>query len=445
MIRSISRTIAIIIAVIIIIAIIAGIYILTLPGRGPATTPSPTTTTPTTTSPSPTTPTSPTTSPTPAPPIKIGAVLPLSEPGAYESGAEMKKALELAVEEINEAGGVLGRRVELVVEDTAGLPEKGTAAMEKLITQDKVVGVVGEFHSSVAVAEIEVAHKYHVPFIVSEAWSDKITAAHYPEVFRIAPANTLFYTKIGKFLADSGFKKVAIIAENTDWGLEVAEIIKNELEKAGAKIIGPYTAERTVTDFTPQILEIKRHNPDLLVDVFTGTGGYLIVKQAYENGLAPSPTCALISMSTSTLYPEFWETTREAGVYVMTKTTMIKGLELSPKTKPFIEKFKSKYGREPTFAAMEAYDSIYVLVEAIKQAGSTDPDAIISTLEKITYTGVLGEISFSTQKEPPMAYHQWLGFHVFVIQYTKTGQSPDDAAIVYPPEFKTSEIQYPSG
>ncbi|RLG50417.1 MAG: ABC transporter substrate-binding protein, partial [Thermoproteota archaeon] len=71
--------------------------------------------------------------------------------------------------------------------------------------------------------------------------------------------------------------------------------------------------------------------------------------------------------------------------------------------------------------------------------------AVIKALEEIEYLGTLGKISFSTQRDPPMAYHQWLGFNVFMIQYTEVGQSPDEAAIVYPPEYATSPIQYPPG
>src|SRR5262249_41417952 len=94
-----------------------------------------------------------------ADPIKVGWVGPLSPPGGYAEGALMKQAAEVAAEEINAKGGVLGRPIQLIAQDTRGKPEEGTAAAERLISQDKVVAITGEFHSSVFLAEMDVAHK----------------------------------------------------------------------------------------------------------------------------------------------------------------------------------------------------------------------------------------------------------------------------------------------
>ena len=123
--------------------------------------------------------------------IKIGAVAPLSAPGSVTGGTTMRAAFEIALEEINAAGGVLGKPVELVLLDTEGLPERGTAGMERLISQEGVAGVVGEYHSAVAMTEMEVAHANNVPIVFAETWSDAITESQYPEVFRIAPMSSL--------------------------------------------------------------------------------------------------------------------------------------------------------------------------------------------------------------------------------------------------------------
>src|SRR5262249_21931358 len=98
-----------------------------------------------------------------ADPIKVGWVGPLSPPGGYAEGALMKQAAELAAEEINAKGGVLGRPIQVVFQDTRGQPEEGTAAAERLISQEKVVAITGEFHSSVFLAEMEVAHNAGIP------------------------------------------------------------------------------------------------------------------------------------------------------------------------------------------------------------------------------------------------------------------------------------------
>ena len=159
-----------------------------------------------------------------ADPIMIGWVGPLSPPGGYAEGTNMKNAAELAATEINAQGGILGRPVEIVYADTRGMPAEGRTAAERLIQQNKVVAVFGEFHSPVALAEMEVYHKYGIPFMACDVWSDQITGKGYPEVFRNAPAVSLIDVTIGQWMAAAGFKNVAIIAEKDDVGLSARTI-----------------------------------------------------------------------------------------------------------------------------------------------------------------------------------------------------------------------------
>ena len=119
--------------------------------------------------------------------IRIGGVGPLSSPGDVATGVAMNFTMNLAVKDINAKGGVLGKTLEMVFGDTEGLPERGTAVAERLITEDHVVAITGEAHSAVGLAELEVAHKYGIPIVFAETWSDAITTTGYPEVFRIAP------------------------------------------------------------------------------------------------------------------------------------------------------------------------------------------------------------------------------------------------------------------
>ena len=107
-----------------------------------------------------------------ADPIKIGVTIAQSPPGSVSQGTQVKDGVEVAAKIINDAGGVLGRPIELVVEDTQGIPEKARAAVEKLITRDKVVAVIGEHQSSSVLAAIEVAHRYNVPYVNTNGWAD---------------------------------------------------------------------------------------------------------------------------------------------------------------------------------------------------------------------------------------------------------------------------------
>ncbi|MBN8903545.1 MAG: ABC transporter substrate-binding protein, partial [Rhodospirillales bacterium] len=160
-----------------------------------------------------------------ADPIVLGWVGPLSPPGGYAEGTNMKYAAEIALDEINAQGGLLGRPVQIVYADTRGMPAEGRTAAERLVTQNKAVAVFGEFHSPVALAEIEVFHKYGIPFMACDVWSDQITAKGYPEVFRNAPSVSLIDVTIGKWIAAAGFKRIAIIAEKNDVGLAARTLV----------------------------------------------------------------------------------------------------------------------------------------------------------------------------------------------------------------------------
>lgn len=376
--------------------------------------------------------------------IKIGGVGPLSAPGSFESGKEMKMAMEQAVEEINGTGGVLGKKVVLVFEDTQGLPEKGTAAMERLVEKEKAVAVVGEFHSSVAKAEIEVANRLKIPLIIAEAWADVITGKQYKYVFRIAPANSLFYRKIADWIQAAGFKNVVMITENSDYGIGVERVIRGALKTAGIKMTS-ITAERTIQDFTPQLLRFKLSTPrpDLLFGIFTGAGELLMVKQAHEIGFAPTRETAMFAVGTDALHEEFWEITGQSGKYTLTKTGYYPGIKFTEKTDPFIKRFRQKFKREPTFAAMEAYEAVYLVADAIQRAGSTDPDAMVTALENTRYTGLRGVIRFSLDREPAYMYHQWPGTPSFVIQYTEVDQPYTDALLLWPKEYSNGNLQKP--
>ena len=121
--------------------------------------------------------------------IKIGVVGPRTGPAAA-TGKAFEEGIAIALDHINAKGGVLGKPLEVVFEDTAGVPEKAASGFEKLVTRDKVPIVVGESHSSSALAEIEVANRYKIPLIICEAWHDDITKKNYKWVFRAGPANS---------------------------------------------------------------------------------------------------------------------------------------------------------------------------------------------------------------------------------------------------------------
>jgi branched-chain amino acid transport system substrate-binding protein len=379
-----------------------------------------------------------------AEPIMIGWVGPLSPPGGYAEGTNMKNAAVLAAEEINAAGGILGRKVEISYADTRGMPAEGRTAAERLITQNKVVAVFGEFHSPVALAEMEVYHKYGIPFMACDVWSDEITAKGYPEVFRNAPAVSLIDVTIGQWIVAAGFKNVAIIAEKDDVGLAQRTLVQQQLTKAGVKF-SAVDADPNLTDFTAQILRFKSENPayDFFISFYAEAGAYTMVRQAHDLGFAPTPTCGIYNSGGAAVDPTFWENVGEAGKYLVTENVGLPQASWNDKTKAFVKAYKARSkGADPSGAVMESYDAAWLLFDAIKTAGGTDPKAIIKALEDTKYVGVRGQYSFSTSKDPAWHYHQFLSAPLTILQYAEVKQSQADAPIVWPRKYATVPYTY---
>lgn len=365
--------------------------------------------------------------------IKIGGLAPLSPPGGVQSGESLRDGMAIAVEEINAAGGILGKQVEVVVEDTSGVPEKGIAAFERLASKEGVVAITGEAHSAVCTAVGPVAQKYDIAFVAAECWSDAVTAALMPQVFRITVANSLVYSVAADWVKEAGFKNIAIIAENSDWGFGVIDVFTKNLESTGAKITS-FTAERTVSDFTPQLLQLKRADPkpDLIVAGFTGSNLLLMLRQAADLGVAPSTDTAIFAAGSDALEPEFWNVVGEGGVGVIANPAGLPGKPDTEKSRAFAKAFEAKFNRPPNAVAMEGYDGLMVVAEAIKKAGNTDRKAVQDAMRSVEWEGTRGKINFPQTQEPAWKFQQWPEVPIFVIQYTEANQAPVDAAILWP-------------
>jgi ABC-type branched-subunit amino acid transport system substrate-binding protein len=378
--------------------------------------------------------------------ILIGGFGPLSAPGSYQGGTEMRQAAEMAVDEVNDAGGVLGKEVELIFGDTEGLPERGTAVTERLITQNDVVGLVGEYHSGVALTEMEVAHKYGVPVVFAEPWSDDVTGSGYDEIFRIAPSIDFYSSIATNYIAEVGWEKIVFVVEDSDYGREQSDTWVSQLEEKGITDVEVIFADPATEDFTPILQRIAQDPPDMLAGVITGIGNSRMLRQSCELGLAPTSETAYYA-SIDAQYPEFWENVGECGQYIFFTYVGLPRSLWNDKTEAFMANFEERYGTTPGAPALESYDATQMMLTAIEQAGSTDPAAIIQALEEMEYTGALGNIYFEygnnnplPNDEPAWMWHQWPTPTVMIIQYTEEGQSVDEAAVVFPVERATGEL-----
>ncbi|WP_179137990.1 ABC transporter substrate-binding protein [Candidatus Entotheonella palauensis] len=376
--------------------------------------------------------------------IRVGAVAPLSSPGSYQQGKELLLGLQWAVDDINAKGGLMGKQVKLFVEDSQGKPPEGAKAVEKLITKDKVVGIAGEYHSSVCNAEIEVFHRYGIPFVIGSCWYDGLTAKGYPEVYRTSVFNSKQAENIAGLIKANGIKKVAALVEDTDYGIGIAENIKTMMKVLEVDAEFDFeVVEKTSKDFVPILLKYKtRVKPDLLVVAVTQPGGFLLLKQAHEIHFAPSPgTMVLDGTCTAQNAEVFWSALKDAGQYIMMACPYSSSVQVTELGEAIKKRYIDQFKREPNYLPLQGYDAMFTLLSAIEAAGSTDAKAMMAELDKTKLTGTRGEITFS--KEKGVWHNQWKAVPAFIFQYTAVNQSPADAAILYPPKYANAGIAKP--
>ena len=379
-------------------------------------------------------------------PIKIGGIAPLSAPGTVVGGEAMREAMLIAEEDINAAGGVLGCDIEVVIGDSEGLPEKGAALMEKFITQDGVVAVGGGYHSSVGVASKDVAQRLGVPVVFAETWNDTITGDKQKYIFRIAPLSSWASATIWQFaLTVPGVEKVAILTENTDYGIPASQETAKGLESGGVEST-TFSVDIGTQDYAGIVQRIKAENPDMIITLVTGEAAYNFTQQAADAGIGPLDL-PFVTGQDALESGAYWQNVPD-GQNAFVQRIGVPETQFTEKGKAFAATYKERMGKSDVESyAMEAYDSIAIIAQAIEEAGSTDADAIVTALEGIEHDGTLGKIYFpyGTQKDPSEDdkgdewWHQWPDPALTMIQYQEEGQDSTSAAIVYPDAYKTAE------
>lgn len=385
--------------------------------------------------------------------ITIGASAPLSKPGSVTGGLVMQAAFAIAVDDVNEAGGVLGLPVNLVLYDTEGLPERGTAVAERLITQDCVVAIVGEYHSAVGLTMKEVSNKYQTPTIFAETYNNDITGVQYPEVFRIAPTSAFTAQMDAKWLTDvgdyneDGEINIVVVAENTGYGTGQVDNANTWFPEFDLPAPEVFLTEQTTQDFASVAQRIQALGtvPDAILIKVTGEQSYNLQQQLYEGGVDPTQTI-VVANQVALNHEEYWENVPDGNFAVVPRigpwsaSASETGLE-------FAEKYRAVMGRFPEAYAFEAYDSLLIMADAINRAGSLEPDAIIAALEETDLEGAAGRYYFPYGvNNPPQdagefewMWHQWPEVPLMFLQYTESNQSSDDICVVWPETLANCE------
>jgi ABC-type branched-subunit amino acid transport system substrate-binding protein len=379
-----------------------------------------------------------------ADPILIGLSITRSPPGSVIQGTQIKDAMEIYADMINAKGGVLGRPIKLLIEDNQGLPEKGRSAVEKLITKDKVVAITGAHQSSVCLSEIEVAHRYQTPYVNTNCWADSVRIKGYPEVFNTSPYNFVVAQSMAQTLEAMKVKRVVAFAENTDYGIGLAKGVGEALKQKGSSIEYKFeTLDRASKDFTPAILSLKSNPPDVVVLTMLPPGAYIALNQLYEQGVAASPKTLVYDGAGMADYPDFWQNVKDAGKYMMTIGMYHPDMKMNDLSKQIAVEYKKRTNNDPNRLIYQAVDSLLVVTEAIRQAGSTDSAKILEAMRKGKFDGARGVMTFDST--PGVSFQQWAAIPYVNYQLTDVNQAVGKTTLLQSPgiPLNTTKITFP--
>ncbi|MFV0436077.1 MAG: ABC transporter substrate-binding protein [Desulfopila sp.] len=328
--------------------------------------------------------------------VKIGNIIPLSGPSATV-GQQGKNARELAVKEINAAGGIKslgGAKLELIYSDSESKPEKGVAEAERLINTEKVNVLTGCWNSAVTYPTTAVSERYGIPFIVPVSVADKITEQGFKTVFRIAAKDSWWTRDQFAFLKDmqaefdTKIEKLAFVYENGDWGKGMAASWKERAKAAGYKVVLDEPYPSTATDLSPVVQKIRRSRADVLMLVSNAADAILLTNTlgAYRVQLK-----AIVTSGGGHADPSFLKAAGDNAKYLFDIVEWETDVN-RPGAREANEKYKATYGENLTGEAVDAYVAIYVLADALERAASLDPAKIREALAATDLTSGPGMI-----------------------------------------------------
>lgn len=325
--------------------------------------------------------------------INIGAIGPLSGKSSTY-GQSVKNGAELYIEEINNNGGIDGKKLNLIFEDDQGEQNAAMNAFNKLVDRDKVVAILGGVTSAPTLAIAPKATTAKIPLITPTGTEPNITKNGGEYVFRGCYVDSYQ----GSILADYAInnlksKKAAVLYNvGSDYSKGIADTFKADFEKAGGKVTQFLTYANDDKDFNAQLTKIKSDNPEIVIlpDYYNVVG--LIAKQARD-----------MEITAKFLGGDGWESEDlykiggnavNGALYV---NHYFKG-DSDESVKSFVESYKKKYNVEPDAFAALSYDTTKILVEAIKNAKDLDGEAIKNALKDMKLKGVTGEIHFDENR-----------------------------------------------
>jgi branched-chain amino acid transport system substrate-binding protein len=316
-------------------------------------------------------------------PIRIGALAALTG-GASMQGQQAREGALMAMEDLNAAGGVLGREVEVFVEDSQGVPTASVNAFRKLIDDRKVSVVVGDHQSTAVLAFKPIAIERGIPVLATGS-AMAVTEDANPWIFRVREYDNLAAIALVKGAIQEGYTKIGIFHNTDQFGVGGRDNVIEALAAAGLKpvaIEGHNTGDK---DFTAQLLSFRRAGADAVI-VFTHNEEHALITRQFDQllpGVAYFGSMGLSQTSTIQMAQGAAEGKYSATPYTLTN--------MDERVQKFAERYRAKYGHDPELFSVLYYDAVMMIAEAIKIGGSDAPEAIRDNLRKLqAFPGVSG-------------------------------------------------------
>jgi branched-chain amino acid transport system substrate-binding protein len=356
--------------------------------------------------------------------VKIGVINSMTGPEA-PIGENLTNGIKLAQDDLKKKGIT----VNLVWEDDTGKPQIAMSAMEKLATRDGVAGVVGPYTSACSNAVAKLAEKYKVPLLVPAAAKEEITRQGYKWVYRLnAPADVYASVLIDAMSTLGKPKTIALIYENTDFGTSTSKTAKSYALKKGIQVVADESYSKGSPDYRSTLTKIKSKNPDLVFMVSYVADAILIMRQAREIGLQPK---AFLGGGAGFTTVEFARE-KEISNNVFSSTQWTDDVNW-PGAADFGRRYKSRFGKEPTYHAACAYAAMMIMAEtSSKNLG--DREKTRAGLKNGAWKGIMGDVRFA----------DYAGFtnqnnHQMLVQQLQSGKYET----VFPTNFATRKSVYP--
>ena len=329
--------------------------------------------------------------------IKIGVSQPLT--GAFAaSGNYVAQGAKLAEEAINTAGGVIGKKIELIVEDNKSNPTEAAATAEKLIVKDKVPVMLGAWGSGLTLAIMPKLEEYKVPMVVETSSSGKITTSGNPYIFRISPTSEMEAKAFTPLFKSLGIKKADFLSTNNDFGLGAAKEFSEAATAQGVQVGVRETMDPKATDFSAQLAKIKASGGDTVFVTTAVEQITLILKQAKDQQLGARIITTGGSNSPEQLIQQAGEAANGSLHLVFFTPWFTDAVKNPDVANKFVAAWnEKKYPVGGLTEGFRGWDGVTTIVEGIKAAGKAEPKAIQQALWGVKVKGINGDIAFIKQ------------------------------------------------